>query len=185
MTVYHDKSSNYSHICFSGIVFHPTHISLKDYLAKVPIYLLPMMFPSSRMCVSAIGQQLVNCSPVEFVTINPPSGKTCGQYMQAFISSAGGYLANPEASASCRFCSVRSSDQFLAAGFNIFYRHHWRNFGFMIAFIVFNVSSHHDSLWKSQIFTPLQICCTYAFTYLFRIRTGSLLPTFKRSAKKT
>jgi len=127
--------------------------------------LSPYTYLIEGLLGQAIGQQLVNCSPVEFVPINPPSGMTCGQYMQPFISFAGGYLTNPEASTSCQFCSVRTTDQFLAAGFNIFYRHHWRNFGFMMAFTVFN------------------ICCIYIFTYLFRIRTGSLLPTFKRSAK--
>jgi ATP-binding cassette subfamily G (WHITE) protein 2 (SNQ2) len=59
--------------------------------------------------------------------------------MQGFMSFAGGYLANPEDSASCQFCSVRSSDQFLAAGFNIFYHNRWRDFGFMMVFTGFNV----------------------------------------------
>lgn len=118
-----------------------SHISLKDYLAKVCANLIkhPSAHGSHRL-VLAIGQQVINCSPVEFVTIIPPSGQTCGQYMEAFISFAGGYLANPEDSASCQFCSVHSSDQFLSSGFNIFYAHHWRDFGFLMAFIVFNVS---------------------------------------------
>jgi len=60
--------------------------------------------------------------------------------MERFISSAGGYLTNPEATSSCQFCSVKSSDKFLADGINIFYNHHWRNFGIMVAYIAFNVS---------------------------------------------
>lgn len=59
--------------------------------------------------------------------------------MSAFISSAGGYLQNPDATSGCQFCGVNNSDQYLASYFNIFYDHRWRNIGFMIVFSMFNV----------------------------------------------
>ncbi|KAF8069062.1 pleiotropic drug resistance ABC transporter [Lyophyllum atratum] len=128
--------------------------------------LSPFTYLVEGLLGQAIGRQDLRCSPIEFVTLSPPSGQTCGQYLNAFISGAGGYLTNPDASSECNFCSVSSSDQFLARAFNIFYDHRWRDIGFMCAFIVFN------------------IVCTYLLTYLFRIRTGSLIPSFKRSPKK-
>lgn len=76
---------------------------------------------------------------MELVQLNPPSGMTCAQYLNPFISSAGGYLVNPDATTACSFCSMSTADQFLASGFNIFYDHAWRNFGLMFAYIVFNV----------------------------------------------
>lgn len=88
----------------------------------------------------AIGKQDVDCTPVELVTLTPPSGQTCGTYMQQYISSAGGYLTNPDASSACKFCSVRTTDQFLEANFNIEYSRHWRDFGFVLVFVAFNVS---------------------------------------------
>jgi ABC-type multidrug transport system permease subunit len=90
-------------------------------------------------CFSAIGGQQVNCSAIEFVNITPPSGQTCGQYMNPYISSAGGYLTNPDATSACNFCGVRTTDDLMAVNYNIFYSHRWRNSGFMVAFIVFNV----------------------------------------------
>lgn len=60
--------------------------------------------------------------------------------MNNFITFAGGYLSNPDATSDCNFCSVSSSDKFLALNFNIFYSHRWRNIGIMFAFILFNVS---------------------------------------------
>jgi len=87
----------------------------------------------------AIGRLEVNCSPVEFSTLNPPSGMTCEQYMNPYISSVGGYLTNPTATTACQFCSVRTTDEFLKNAFNIYYDHHWRNLGIFIAFIIFNV----------------------------------------------
>ena len=59
--------------------------------------------------------------------------------MDKYIASSGGYLTNPNATFSCQFCGVRTTDELMGASFNIFYRHHWRNFGFMIAFTIFNV----------------------------------------------
>lgn len=98
-------------------------------------------------CFAAVGLQQINCSPVEFVNIIPPSGQTCAQYMSTFISSSGGYLANPNATSSCQFCGVRTTDELLGANFNIFYDHHWRDFGLMIAFILFNVRSFLHELF--------------------------------------
>jgi len=88
---------------------------------------------------TAIGHQQVNCSSVEFSTINPPSGMTCEEYMNPYIASAGGYLTNPTASAACQFCSIRTTDEYMKYAFNIYYDHHWRNLGIFIVFIFFNV----------------------------------------------
>ena len=88
----------------------------------------------------AIGGQLINCSDNEIVTLEPPSGQSCGEFMADYISSRGGYITNPDASATCRFCSSRTTDEWMGLTFNIFYRHHWRNFGLFCAYIIFNVS---------------------------------------------
>lgn len=147
-------------------------------------HLSPYTYLVEGLLGQAIGRQEIACSAVEFVFLNPPSGQTCGQYMEPFISFAGGYLTNADASSACQFCSVRSSDKFLAASFNIFYDNRWRDFGILMAFVLFNVSNIYPGGFKAYI-CELQIFCIYLLTYLFRIRTGSLLPSFKRSAQKT
>jgi ABC-type multidrug transport system permease subunit len=113
---------------------------LKPFLDKVsPVANYPECI-SSHVSIIAVGGQNVACAPVEFVKLNPPSGQTCGDYMQRYISRAGGYLTNPDATSTCEFCSVRTTDQFLGANFNIKYSHHWRDLGFVLAFVLFNVS---------------------------------------------
>lgn len=87
----------------------------------------------------AVGKHTVTCAPVELVTLNPPSGKTCGAFMQQYMTSIGGYLTNPDDSSDCHFCSIHTTDQFLAGNFNILYSNHWRDFGIMLAFVAFNV----------------------------------------------
>jgi ATP-binding cassette subfamily G (WHITE) protein 2 (SNQ2) len=117
------------------------------------------------MCYStvslAIGNQLINCADKELVTVEPPSGQTCGEFMARYISSSGGYLTNPDASAACRFCSSRTTDQWMEPKFNIFYRHHWRDFGLFCAYILFNVR-FLDSFLILEMFAHRNIsdlCC--------------------------
>ncbi|KAJ2929810.1 hypothetical protein H1R20_g7294, partial [Candolleomyces eurysporus] len=128
--------------------------------------LSPYTYLIEGLLGQAIGRQQINCSPIEFVTVTPPTGLTCGEYLNPFMSFAGGYLANPDATSACQFCSTRTTDQFLEGNFNIFYSHRWRNVGLMFAFCAFNV------------------VLIFFLTYMFRIRTGSLLPSFKRGKKK-
>lgn len=88
----------------------------------------------------AIGNQQIECAPVEFVQLNPPSGQTCSSYLQPFINVAGGYLANPDASAGCEYCPFRTTNQYLSHSFSIEYSHRWRNIGIFVGFIAINVS---------------------------------------------
>ena len=88
---------------------------------------------------TGLGGQEIVCSEVEFSTINPPVGLTCLQYMDPYISRAGGYLTNPDSTTGCRFCSYRTTDQFLDLIFNLKYSHRWRDAGIFAAFTVFNV----------------------------------------------
>ncbi|KAK0203605.1 pleiotropic drug resistance ABC transporter [Desarmillaria ectypa] len=110
----------------------------------------------------ALGRQQITCSSVELVTIHPPSGQTCGEYLNPYISANGGYLTNADATNECSFCSTATTDEFLGRNFNIFYAHRWRNVGLLCVFIAFNI-------WA-----------IYVCTYFFRVRTGSLLDSFKK-----
>ena len=103
--------------------------------------LSPYTYLIEALLGQALGKMSIECSAVEYVTIVPPSGQTCAEYMDPFISTAGGYLQNPSASADCKYCSFASTDAFLETSFNIFYSHHWRNLGIFVAFILFNVSA--------------------------------------------
>ena len=58
--------------------------------------------------------------------------------MADYISGAGGYLLDPQATQNCQYCQLQSTDVFLAS-FNMSYSHAWRNFGILIAYCAFNV----------------------------------------------
>jgi len=59
--------------------------------------------------------------------------------MNPYISYAGGYLTNPNSTSACKFCSFRTTDEYLDLSFNIKYSNRWRDVGIVIAFIAFNV----------------------------------------------
>jgi ABC-type multidrug transport system permease subunit len=80
----------------------------------------------------------VVCSNTEISLFDPPSGQTCGAYLQDYISAAGGVIQNPTATSACEYCSLTNSNQFLAS-VSVFYSERWRNFGILFAFIAFNV----------------------------------------------
>ncbi|KAI0752733.1 pleiotropic drug resistance ABC transporter [Daedaleopsis nitida] len=124
--------------------------------------LSPYTYLIEAILGQALGHQAIECSAIELVTIQPPAGQSCTQYMSPFISTAGGYLTNPDATSNCQYCSYSTTDAFLSQSFNIFYSHHWRNVGIFAAFVVFNVVS------------------IFAFTYIFRIKKGSLFNFLRR-----
>ncbi|TFK38227.1 pleiotropic drug resistance ABC transporter [Crucibulum laeve] len=112
--------------------------------------------------IDALGRQKITCDAVELVSVNPPSGSTCSEYLERYMSFAGGYVTNPSATENCQFCAFATTDQFLGLSFNISYDHRWRNFGILMAFVAFNLS------------------CMFFFTWFFRIRTKSLKSLFAK-----
>ena len=46
----------------------------------------------------------------QFFTLQPQTG-TCGSYLQSYLSAAGGYVDNPNATADCRYCQYRVGDE--------------------------------------------------------------------------
>jgi ABC-type multidrug transport system permease subunit len=123
----------------SGCTVHPpTPTSSKGLLANVRHSVICMLV-SVLILYSAAGRSAITCAPIEYVSITPPSGQTCQQYLGQYINNFGGYITNPGAANSCQFCPYRTTDAFLESNSNIFYSHHWRNFGFMWVYVGFNV----------------------------------------------
>lgn len=95
---------------------------------------------------SAIGNLEINCAEIEYVQLTPPSGMSCGSYLQPFIDAAGGYILDSNATDQCGICPYRTTNQFLSNSFNIEYAHRWRDVGIFIGFIAINVSSSSFSV---------------------------------------
>lgn len=103
--------------------------------------LSPYTYLIEGLLGQALGKSRIECSEVEYATVDPYQGQKCGEFFESYISMAGGYVKNEEATSGCQFCSTRTADEFLGNNFNIMYSHHWRNLGIYFAFILFNVCS--------------------------------------------
>lgn len=80
----------------------------------------------------------IRCGSNEFALFDPVSGQTCEEYAGTFVSSAGGYLNNPNATTNCQYCQYTTGDLY-AASLDVHFGDRWRNYGILWAYVGFNV----------------------------------------------
>lgn len=111
----------------------------------------PFTYLVSAMLSTGLSGASAQCEKVEFLQFDPPSGQTCGEYMNPYINmTRSGYLVDESATSGCSFCSVDNTDTFLAQiGSN--YDDAWRNFGLMWVYIVFNIFAAVFIYWLARV----------------------------------
>ncbi|KAL7268765.1 Multidrug resistance protein [Rhizina undulata] len=110
----------------------------------------PFTYLVSAMLSTGVANNVVECASIELATFNPPSGQTCLEYMTAYMSLAGGKLIDPNATSQCKFCSITSTNTFLAS-VDITYDDRWRNFGLMCVYIIFNLCAAVGIYWLARV----------------------------------
>lgn len=110
----------------------------------------PFTYLIGGLLSTGLANTPVTCADNEFVNFSPPSGVTCGEYMQPYFDQAPGYLQNPDDTQSCGFCSFGDSNVFLSA-VGISYDDVWRNFGLMWVYIFVNVSGAVFFFWLARV----------------------------------
>ncbi|OJJ45647.1 hypothetical protein ASPZODRAFT_98405 [Penicilliopsis zonata CBS 506.65] len=110
----------------------------------------PFTYLVSAMLSTGVSGTEAVCEAVEFLRFDPPSNTTCASYMADYIAVNGGYLEYPNATDSCAFCTISSTDTFLAA-VSSHYKDAWRNFGIMWAYIIFNVCAAVFIYWLARV----------------------------------
>ncbi|EDO19286.1 hypothetical protein Kpol_1036p28 [Vanderwaltozyma polyspora DSM 70294] len=110
----------------------------------------------------------VICSKKELNYFAPPSGMTCGEYMEPFLNRSTGYIVDPSSTTECAYCIYNVGDDYLTH-ISSSYSYLWRNFGFYWAYIGFN------------------ICAMIGVYYIFHVRKismikpGNILKKFKKN----
>jgi ABC-type multidrug transport system permease subunit/ABC-type multidrug transport system ATPase subunit len=102
-------------------------------------YVSPFTWLVSAMFATGVHDVPVRCTQQELNIFQPPQGQTCGEYADAFVKTNMAQLLNPSASQDCEFCQIAVGDVYLA-GLNMSYDDRWRNFGFLIVYVVFNIA---------------------------------------------
>lgn len=102
-------------------------------------YVSPFTWLVSAMMSVGVHGVPVQCADAETNIFQPPEGQTCGDYAGGFVNASMAALYNPTADKNCQFCQYSVADGYLAA-LNMSYDDRWRNFGFLVAYTVFNVA---------------------------------------------
>jgi len=112
--------------------------------------LSPFTYLVSGIIATGLANTDVVCAANEYVRFNPVGGQNCGDYVRQYTQTFGGYVANPTAATDCQFCSISSTNTFLAA-VNANYDQRWRNFGILFAFIAFNSIAAFGLYWLGRV----------------------------------
>lgn len=110
----------------------------------------PFTYMVQGLMTTAIANTNVVCAANELRKFAPPLGETCQEYMQNYIDIAGGYLQTPGAKDMCEFCTIGSTNTFLA-GVNAFYSERWRNFGIFMVYSVVNIGGALFVYWLTRV----------------------------------
>jgi ATP-binding cassette subfamily G (WHITE) protein 2 (PDR) len=110
----------------------------------------PFTYLISAILSTAVANTDAVCAQNEYVTFPPPSGMTCGEYMQEYIDQAGGYLLDKEANSTCTYCTIGDTNVFLA-GVKSDYGDRWRNFGLLWVYIIFNIFAALALYWLIRV----------------------------------
>jgi ABC-type multidrug transport system ATPase subunit len=98
----------------------------------------PFTYYISGIGATALHGRPVECNAAEMSVFDPPAGQTCFQYMEKYLATATGRLANYNATSGCEYCSLSSADQYLA-GRKIEWGDRWRNYGIFCCYFIFNI----------------------------------------------
>ncbi|KAG0094059.1 hypothetical protein BGZ92_009267 [Podila epicladia] len=121
---------------FCGVVV--PYASMPKFWRSWLYWLNPYHYLVEGLVTTQLYNVEVRCAPLEFNILQPPVGQTCGQFMEAFLENAAGYINNPTAVADCQYCQYTKGQEFYQT-LNMDIAHRWRNLGIMCLYLLSNV----------------------------------------------
>ncbi|KAF2632128.1 opaque-specific ABC transporter CDR3 [Macroventuria anomochaeta] len=109
----------------------------------------PFTYLVSSFMATTLGQAPAYCANTEFQHFAPANG-TCLEYMQEYMSMAGGYLRDGQATDQCQYCQLDNTDQFLRR-INANWDTRWRDFGLLWVYVAFNVAAAMCLYWLCRV----------------------------------
>ncbi|KAF9785581.1 hypothetical protein IL306_005717 [Fusarium sp. DS 682] len=125
-------------ILFAGVFQTPTALpGFWIFMYRVS----PMTYLVGGVSVTGLAGDTIICSDSELAIFQPPTGETCGSYMQQYIEQGAlGTLLNPDATTDCSYCPLQYADQILAHS-GMYYRDRWMDWGLGFAYVFFNIAA--------------------------------------------
>ncbi len=75
----------------------------------------PLLYFGEGVTTNALQGLDLTCTGSEISTFEPPSGTSCVDYAQNFLTSATGYLLNPNSTAGCEYCRYKNGQSYVSA----------------------------------------------------------------------
>ena len=148
-----DEGGNFALFLFTLVFFFCGVLATPNAMPRFWIFLYrlsPLSYWISAVLSTGLANVEVTCASNEWITLSPPVGQTCGNYMADYISSRGGYLLDPKATSDCSYCKIKDTNAYLS-GISSEYKDRWRNFGIMWAFIGFNIVASLALYWLMRV----------------------------------
>jgi ABC-type multidrug transport system permease subunit len=150
-----ETAGNLSNLFFSLCLVFNGVLAPPSVLPRFWIFMYrvsPLTYLVDGMLSVGLANTRVQCSDVEYLHFNPPSGLTCSQYLEPYISTFGGSLSDASANSTsvCEFCTLSDTNDFLLS-VSSSYENRWRNFGLMWVYIVFNVMAAIGLYWLARV----------------------------------
>jgi ATP-binding cassette subfamily G (WHITE) protein 2 (SNQ2) len=134
----------------SGILVMYSHTLRSQLTTPLQYYVNPSTYWIGGVLSATLDGIPVICTETETAIFNPPPGQTCSSYASAFVSSAPGYLLNPDASTGCQYCPYSVGNDYLST-LNIKASDKWRDFGIFLAFCCSNWALVYFFIWSVRI----------------------------------
>lgn len=113
--------------------------------------LSPFTYIISGMLQTGVKDAPMKCSENQFLIFDPPAGSSCAEFLSPFLKAPdGGYLTNEAATSSCQYCPMRNTNGFLSQ-LEIGVNTAWRDFGILIAYIIFNIFTAMFLYWLARV----------------------------------
>ncbi|KAL6875257.1 ABC transporter ABCl1 [Trichoderma novae-zelandiae] len=148
-----EAGGNIANLMFTLCLIFCGVLASSDSLPRFWIFMYrvsPFSYLVNGMLSVAVANTNVYCADNEFVRMQPPANKTCGEYLQAFIDLTHGNITNPDSTDECVYCSVSETNTFLAT-VGSHYSERWRNFGLIWVYILFNIAAALFVYWLARM----------------------------------
>ncbi|GAA5859087.1 hypothetical protein JCM8547_003998 [Rhodosporidiobolus lusitaniae] len=135
-----ENGGNLANLLFSLSLIFCGVLATPDVFPRFWIFMYrvgPFTYLAEGLLTTAVGNTRVYCAEQEFLSFPAPAGETCGTYMASYMTTAGGYLRDENAT-DCQFCSIAETNVFLNS-VSYEYGNRWRDFGIMWVYILFNI----------------------------------------------
>jgi ATP-binding cassette subfamily G (WHITE) protein 2 (PDR) len=109
----------------------------------------PLTYFISGVVIACLAHRQITCSPIEWLRIDLPKGRICGEYMSSYIDRAGGFVKDTRTTEICNYCPVGDSDTFLRS-MDIHVEYKWRGLWILSCYVAFNIFLTFGLYWLAR-----------------------------------